>query len=330
MEKQLGWGILATGWIAELFTQDLISSGLKVAAVGSRNLEKANAFAKRFGIANAHGSYEDLVADPDVDIIYVATPHPQHVDAALLALDAGKHILVEKPFTLNAPEARQIVNRARAENRVVLEAMWTRFLPHMTRIHDIIDAGTLGTLRSLSAEHRQFLPADPKHRLNALELGGGALLDLGIYPISFAFDILGAPISVQAAARFKDTGVDAEVATVMEHRDGAISTTASSLDCAGPNTAVIYGTKARIEIASVWYSPTSFRVIDYKGEVLEEFVETVPGRGMQFQAFEMERLVRSGTSSEVMSREDTIAIMETLDAIRKQIGLVYPSEGNAG
>lgn len=111
----------------------------------------------------------------------------------------------------------------------------------------------------------------------------------------------------------------------MEHRNGAISTTASSLDCAGPNTAVIYGTKARIEIASVWYSPTSFRVINYKGEVLEEFVETVAGRGMKFQAFEMERLVRSGTSSEVMSREDTIAIMETLDAIRKQIGLVYPS-----
>jgi predicted dehydrogenase len=330
MEKKLGWGILATGWIAELFTQDLISSGLKVAAVGSRNLEKANAFAKRFGIANAHGSYEELVADPDVDIIYVATPHPQHVDAALLALDASKHVLVEKPFALNAPEARQIVDRARSESRVVLEAMWTRFLPHMTRIHDIIAAGTLGTLRSLSAEHRQFLPADPTHRLNALELGGGALLDLGIYPISFAVDILGAPISVQAAARFTDTGVDAEVATVMEHSGGAISTTASSLDCAGPNTAVVYGTKARIEIASVWYSPTSFRVIDYEGNVLEEFVETVPGRGMQFQAFEMEGLVRSGAASRVMAPEDTIAIMETLDDIRKQIGLIYPSENAPG
>ncbi|MDQ0321546.1 putative dehydrogenase [Pararhizobium capsulatum DSM 1112] len=328
--KKLGWGILATGWIAELFTQDLISSGLKVAAVGSRHLEKASAFAEHFGIPKAHGSYEDLVADPEVDIIYIATPHPQHVDAALLALDAGKHVLVEKPFTLNALEARQIVDRAYAGKRVVLEAMWTRFLPHMKRIHEIIDAGTLGTLRSLSAEHRQFLPTDPKHRLNALELGGGALLDLGIYPISFAFDILGAPRSVQATARFKETGVDAEVATVMEHRDGAISTTASALDCAGPNTAVIYGSKARIEIASVWYSPTSFRVIDHKGDVLEEFAETVSGRGMQFQAFEMERLIRSGTSSEVMAPEDTVAIMETLDAIRKQIGLVYPSENVVG
>ncbi|CZT37206.1 Gfo/Idh/MocA family protein [Rhizobium sp. 9140] len=326
VEKALGWGILATGWIAELFTQDLIDAGLTVAAVGSRSPEKAAAFAQRFGISNAHGSYEDLVADPDVDIIYVATPHPQHVAAALLALDAGKHILIEKPFTLNAPEARQIVERAASKNLVVLEAMWTRFLPHMRRVHEVIDAGTLGTLRAVTAEHKQSLPTDPHHRLNALDLGGGALLDLGIYPISFAFDILGHPTEVKATARFKDTGVDAEVSTVMQHANAAISMTTSALDCAGPNTAVIYGSKARIEIASVWYSPTSFRVIDHEGAILEAFTETVSGRGMQFQAFEMERLVRSGSTSQVMKPEETIAIMETLDEVRRQIVLVYPSE----
>lgn len=326
MDKGLGWGILATGWIAELFTQDLITSNLKVAAVGSRSLEKAQTFADRFGIAKAHASYEDLVADPDVDIVYIATPHPQHVSAALLALDAGKHVLVEKPFTLNAVEALEITRRAAEKNLIVLEAMWTRFLPHMARIHEILAAGTLGDLRSLSAEHRQFLPADPKHRLNALELGGGALLDLGIYPISFAFDILGAPTSVAAAARFKDTGVDAEIATVMQHKGGAISTTVSALDCAGPNVAVIYGTKARIEIASVWYAPTSFRVLNQDGAVIEEFMEAVAGRGMQFQAFEMERLVRAGQPSTRLSPDESVAIMQTLDAIRKQIGLAYPGE----
>jgi predicted dehydrogenase len=209
---------------------------------------------------------------------------------------------------------------------VVLEAMWTRFLPHMKRIHEIIDAGTLGELRSLCAEHRQFLPTDPKHRLNALELGGGALLDLGIYPVSFAFDILGAPTEICASARFKETGVDAEIATMMMHQNGAMSTTVSSLDCAGPNTAIIYGSKARIEIASVWYTPTSFRVIDYKGDVIEEFAETVSNRGMQFQAFEMESLVRSGAASKRMAAEDSVAIMAILDEVRKQIGLVYPSE----
>jgi len=321
MEKTLGWGILATGWIAELFTQDLITSGLHVVAVGSRSLEKARTFADRFAIATAHGSYEELVADPDVDIVYIATPHPQHVDAAMLALDAGKHVLVEKPFALNADQARRIVQRAREKNLVVLEAMWTRFLPHMRRIHEILGAGTIGELRSVSAEHRQFLPTDPKHRLNALELGGGALLDLGIYPISFAFDILGAPSSIAASARFKDTGVDAEVATVMHHQGGAISTTASALDYAGPNVAIVYGSKARIEIASVWYEPSSFKVIDYQGALLEEFSEKVAGWGMQFQALEMEKLVRSGTESKTMSPDETVVIIETLDEIRAQIGL---------
>ncbi|KQV37030.1 Gfo/Idh/MocA family oxidoreductase [Rhizobium sp. Root1204] len=326
MEKRLRWGILATGWIAELFVTDLLASGLDVVAVGSRSVEKAKAFAERFKIPNAHGSYEELVTDPDVDIIYVATPHPQHVDAALLALNSGKHVLVEKPFTLNANEARKIVDRAREKKLVVLEAMWTRFLPHMTRIHDIIEAGTLGDLRSVSAEHRQFLPTDPNHRLNALELGGGALLDLGIYPISFAFDILGTPVTVSATARFKETGVDAEIATLMRHEGGAISTTVSALDCAGPNVACIYGSKARIEIASTWYVPTSFEVLDYENNVLEKFEKPVHSRGMQFQALEMERLVRTGAESELMRPDETVAIMETLDTVRQQIGLVYPGE----
>src|ERR1700712_995634 len=144
MEKTLRWGILATGWIAELFTQDLMASGLNVTAVGSRSAEKAKNFAERFRISKAYGTYEELVSDPDVDIVYIATPHPQHVSAALLALDAGKHVLIEKPFTLNAREARKIVERAREKDLVVLEAMWTRFLPHMRRVHEIIDAGTLG------------------------------------------------------------------------------------------------------------------------------------------------------------------------------------------
>lgn len=324
--SKLGWGILGTGWIADLFTRDLLLSDLHVAAVGSRSLDKAREFASRFDGPRAFGSYEELVADPDVDIVYVATPHPMHAGNALLALDAGKHILVEKPFTLNSAEARQIVERAKEKNLVVLEAMWTRFLPHMRRLHQILEDGVLGELKSLSAEHRQSLPTDPKHRLNALELGGGALLDLGIYPVSFAHDILGSPTSIEAVARFKETGVDAEIVTIMRHRDGVISTSVSSLDCAGPNTAVIYGSKARIEIATTWYTPTTFRVIDDQENLMEEFTQTVPGRGMQFQALEMERLVRAGKTSELMDPAESVAIMETLDAIRRKIGLRYPGE----
>lgn len=326
MQKSLGWGILATGWIAELFTQDLIGAGLDIRAVGSRSQEKAEAFAQRFGIPNAHSSYHKLVRDPEVDIVYIATPHPHHMAAAMLALDAGKHVLVEKPFTLNAVEAKKLIAYAAEKNLIVLEAMWTRFLPHTKRIHEIINSGVMATLRSVSAEHRQCLSTDPKHRLNALELGGGALLDLGIYPISFAFDILGAPTSIIATARFKDTGVDAEVATIMQHQGGAISTTVAALDCAGHNYAVIYGTKARIVLAPPWHRPTSFRLEDYQGNRLEEYTDTVEHRGMQFQAFEMERLVRNGTDSTIMPPDESILIMETLDTIRKQIGLTYPGE----
>ena len=211
------WGILATGWIAELFAKDLKQTGHSVVAVGSRAQERADRFASTFGIATAHGSYEALVSDPNVDIVYIATPHPQHVSAAKLALNAGKYILVEKPFTLNAEEAAEIVTLARLKGLVVLEAMWTRFLPHMRRIREIIANGTIGEVRSITADHRQKLPDDPTHRLNALELGGGALLDLGIYPISFAWDILGRPASIKAEATFRNTGADAQVATVFRN-----------------------------------------------------------------------------------------------------------------
>jgi len=327
MVEKLGWGIMATGLIADLFTKDLKESGLKVRAVGSRSIEKAKAFAGRFDIENAHGSYEALVADPSVDIIYVATPHPQHAPCVRMALEAGKHVLVEKPFTLNAREAEDIAALAQDKGLVLLEAMWTRFLPHMRRIHEIITAGTLGELRSVQAEHRQFLPQDPSHRLNAPDLGGGALLDLGIYPVSFAFDILGAPISASAAARFTGTGVDAEIAVTMKHGGDAISTSVSALDCAGQNAAVIYGSKARIEMAPVWYTATAFTVVDYDGKALETFDRPVDGRGMQFQAFAMEELVQSGNlETPLMSLKQSVSIMHTLDALRAQIGLVYPSE----
>jgi len=327
MANGLRWGILATGWIAELFTKDLQLTGHQVTAVGSRSPAGAERFARQFGIPHAHGSYEALVADPEVDIVYVATPHPMHAANALLALNAGKHVLVEKAFTVNAREARQIVDLATEKRLVVMEAMWTRFLPHMVRIRDIVASGVLGEIRSVVADHTRHLSEDPAHRLNALELGGGALLDLGIYPISFVWDILGKPEQISAMARFKATGADAEVATVFRHANNAISTTLSTSDNPGTNTAMILGSKARIEIATVWYEPTSFRVLDVDDKVIETFDGHVEGRGMQFQAAEVERLVTAGElSSKIMPAAQSVAIMETLDTIRQQIGLKYPGE----
>jgi predicted dehydrogenase len=327
MAAKIRWGILATGWIADLFTKDLMLTGHAVTAVGSRSQASADRFAKALGIPTAHGSYEALVADPNVDIIYIATPHPQHIHAARLALNAGKHILVEKAFTLNAAEAAEIVALAQAKGLVVLEAMWTRFLPHMRRIHEILDAGTIGEVRSITADHRQKLPDDPNHRLNALALGGGALLDLGIYPISFAWDVLGKPTAIQATATFRETGADAQVATIFHYASGAIATTLSSSDSAGPNRAAVVGTKGRIEIDHVWYSPTTFRVYDNANTVIETFDHPVAGRGMQFQADEAERLIAAGlTAGDIMPPSQSVEIMATLDEVRRQIGLRYPSE----
>lgn len=323
----VGWGILATGGIARAFTRDLLAHGHRVAAVGSRSRDNAQAFAEEFGIARAHASYDELVADPDVDVVYVATPHNFHAQNAVAALENGKHVLVEKAFTLNAAEARTVVGTAQRKGLLVVEAMWTRFLPHMAFVRSVVRSGRLGNIRSLHADHTQRLPADPAHRLNNPHLAGGALLDLGVYPLSFTHDILGAPVEITARGTLKDTGVDASVATILRHASGAVSTSYSSSETRGPNTATVLGTEARIDIDAVWYSPTAVALRDATGQVLERFDGSVSGRGMQYQAAEVERLLAAGERvSPLMAPEDSIAVMATMDEIRAQLGIRYPEE----
>jgi predicted dehydrogenase len=294
-----------------------------VAAVGSRTTERAQAFADEHGIPHAHGSWEALAADPTVDAVYVATPHPFHAAAATIALEHGKHVLVEKPFTLTAPEAEAVVALGAERGLVVLEAMWTRFLPHMAEIHEAVAAGEIGTPRVLVAEHTQALPSDPAHRMNDPELGGGALLDLGVYPISFGVDLFGLPVDVTATATFTPTGVDQRVQGVLTHEGGASTLFLAASDLAGTNRASILGTRGSIEIDPTWYTPTTYTVLDLERNV----VRTSPGRGMQLQARELEALVRSGrTSSDRMPAEQSVGIMRVLDAVRERIGLAYPHE----
>lgn len=321
------WGILGPGGIARAFTADLRVAGLSVTAVASRRRDVADAFAAEFGIPHAHGSYESLVADPDVDIVYIATPHPLHAAHALLALEAGKHVLVEKPFTLTAAEAAAVRDLAADRGLLAMEAMWTRYLPHMVRIRELVASGALGEIRAVTADHTQLLPSDPAHRLNALDLGGGALLDLGVYPVSFAWDILGEPLSVAASARLGETGADTEVATIMAHSSGALSTSLSASRAAGPNTASIIGTEARIDIDRVWYAPTSFRIVRPDGVVREEYHSRIDGRGMQYEALAAERILAEGrTDSDVLPIDESVAIMATLDEIRALVGVRYPGE----
>lgn len=326
-DGRIRWGILGTGFIAGLQTQDLIENGFKVQAIGSRTLESSKSFGEKFSVPTAHESYEALVADPEVDVVYVATPHTYHHAHALLALNAGKHVMVEKPFTINAREAQEIVELAESKGLVALEAMWSRFLPHMIRLREIIQAGTLGEVRKIIASHNQSLPKDPAHRLNDPALGGGALLDLGVYPISFAFDVLGVPETIRASAAMTATGVDRQTAAIFDYAEGQQALLDCELDAAGPNRAVVIGTEGWIDIESTWYNPTPFTVFDTHGNVLERFHQPVNSRGMQFQAAEMERLVQAGaTAGTILPPGETVAVMAAMDEIRRQIGLSYDAD----
>lgn len=295
--------------------------------MGSRSQQSAQQFAAEFGIAQAHGSYQELVENDAVDIVYVATPHPMHYEPTMLAIAAGKHVLVEKPFMLNRTQAEQVREAARAKNLLVTEAMWTRYLPHMVRIRQLIASGAIGEVRALFADHAQSFGSDPTHRINALELGGGALLDLGVYPVSFAWDVLGAPTSVQASGRLGDTGADTEVGVVMTHASGAISTCLSSSRAAGSNTAHILGSRGRIDIHRLWFTSAGFTQYDAAGAVVERYTPEAAGHGMQFQAIAAEQYVAAGNfDGELITLDDSVEIMGTLDEVRRQIGVSYPGE----
>ena len=242
--------------IAHTFAEDLrlTDSGV-VAAVGSRSQDSADRFADEFGIEARHPSYAVARRRPGGRRIYVATPHPSHRENAILALRAGKPVLVEKPFAMNAAEAAEIVAVAREEKLFAMEAMWTRFLPHIAQIRDWLAEGALGELVTVTADHGQWFPEDPEFRLFAPELGGGALLDLGIYPVSFASMVLGTPNRIAAVIDPAFTGVDAQTSMVFGYESGAQALLTCTLRAKSPTRAAIVGTEARIEIDGDFYAP---------------------------------------------------------------------------
>ena len=324
------WGVIGTGGIARSFVGDCTAAGVEFVAVGSRTRASADAFAAEFDIPRAHGSYADLVADPDVDAVYVATPHSRHAEDALLAIDAGKHVLVEKAFTITAEQARRVVDAARREDVAVMEAMWTRFLPQMTMIRELIAEGRIGRPRFVEATHHQALPTDPHHRLRDPELGGGAILDLGVYPMSFVVDVLGVPTDVVAAGTLSAEGVDTQMGIVTTHDGGAQSMVHFSLDVRSPNTASIIGDDGRIDIDATWYTPTTWRVRDRDGAVVEEYDsrEELTGYAHEVRAFEA--MIASGDhEGGAMDPEQTVAIMAVMDEARRQVGVRYAADGGS-
>ena len=320
------WGILGTGGIARSFAADLrlTDSGVAV-AVGSRSQASADRFADEFGIENRHGSYESLVADPAVDVVYVATPHPMHHDNAILALRAGKNVLVEKPFTMNAAEARDVVRVARERRLFAMEAMWTRFLPHVAVIRDWLARGLLGDVVTVTADHGQWFAEDAGFRLFAPELGGGALLDLGVYPVSFASMVLGRPSRVVSMSDPAFTGVDAQTSMLFGYDSGAQAVLTCTLRAKSPTRAAIVGTDARIEVEGDFYAPVAVTLRPRKGDPIR--VESAhEGRGLRHQADEVARRLAAGDlESPLMPLDETISIMETMDRVLAQAQSAAPA-----
>jgi len=321
------WGILGTGGIAQAFTRDLsYFDNHIVQAVGSRSLEKANNFALEFPGCTPYGSYEDLVTDPMIDAIYVATPHPHHAQNTILALNAGKPVLCEKPFAVNAIQARTMVKASQENGVALLEAMWTRFLPHIAKVREILASGVIGNVMNIEADHGQYLMGLGIPRLIEPELAGGALLDLGIYPISLAHMMLGKPTKITATGVLTDKGVDAQTSAIFDYQSGAQAVLTTTMVTQTPCRATISGTLGRIEIDRTFYSPADMRVVLLDGSATE-YPNTYQGHGLREQAAELERMVYANEiESATLTHQMSIEIMDSLDEIRNQIGLRYPFE----
>lgn len=326
MARTIRWGILGPGNIAVQFAQGIQAApDAELVAVGSRSLDSAHRFADRFGAARRYGSYAELARDPEVDVIYIAVPHPQHVGAALLCLDAGKAVLCEKPFTVNLAEAERVVARAREKRVFLMEALWTRFIPAVVHAKALVDSGAIGEPKMVQADFGAVFNVDDTHRVMDPALAGGALLDIGIYPISVATFFLGPVEDVQASAAIGRTGVDEQIAVSMRHRNGGVSLSGATILARSPFDAVITGTTGRIRLNGDLCRPRSLTLTRGEGE---EYIELpYDGNGYQFQADHVNECLRAGQlESTLLPLDHTLATMKVLDTTRERIGLKYPFE----
>jgi predicted dehydrogenase len=326
MQKKIKWGIMGPGRIAHKFAQSLkCSEAAEMTAVGSRSFERAEKFAKEYGVSRSYGSYADLAADTDVDIIYVATPHPAHFECTMLCLKAGKAVLCEKPFTLNASETKVLIKTARASKLFLMEAMWMRYLPAIVKVRELLTQGAIGETRMVKADFGNRIPWEPSGRLLNPELGGGALLDVGIYPVSFASMVLGAsPTKLTGVAYLGETGVDEQFSAVLGYEAGKIATLSGAVRTSLINEARIIGTDGYIRVPDFWRAST---LELYQNGKMEKFELPFRATGYIHEAEEAMYCLREGlTESSVMPLDESLKIMKILDTLRKQWGLKYPQE----
>jgi predicted dehydrogenase len=323
---EIRWGIAGPGAIATRFAEGLADvKGAALVAVGSRSRERAQASGARFDIPRQYGTYEELASDDDVDVVYVATPHSRHAVDTKLFLIAGRHVLCEKPFALNAVQARDMAAAAVANDRFLMEAMWSRFLPAYEALGDLLAEQCIGEPLLVEADFGFRSPVDPLHRHFDPAQGGGALLDLGVYPVQLSSFVLGMPDAISAQGHVGTTGVDEQVAAVLHHPGGALGVVKAAIRTPMACATRIAGTEGWIHLPAFMHCPDHLTVVDGTGEHVVD--AAWKGEGLRFQAEEVHRCLQSGVrQSERMSWRETIAIAETMDEIRAQVGVRYPDE----
>ena len=328
MTGKTRWGILGTGNIARQFATGLAAvPGAELAAVGSRKQETADEFGQKFGIPRCYASYEALVVDPDIDVIYVSTPHHLHKPNTLMALEAGKAVLCEKPFCLNVREAEEVVSYARSRNLLLMEAMWTRFLPVTVEVKRLLTDGAIGEVRMVTADFGFRADFNPEARLFNLAYGGGGLLDVGIYVISLAFMVFGGPpTQMTSLAHIGQSGVDEQAAFVFGYDGGRLASLTCAVRTSTPQEATIIGTEGRIHLPSrFWNAKTAVLTVSGKEPVCIEHPRT--GNGYNYEAEEVQRCLSEGrTESALMPLDETLSVLRTMDALRAQWGVKYPGE----
>lgn len=367
MKEIIRWGILGTGHIAKQFAAGLsYVDDAQLVAVGARHKAKADAFSKQYNVPHSFGSFEELLAEPDIDVVYIATPHHVHRDHCVMALEAGKSVLCEKPFTINAVQAREVIELASEKQLFCMEAMWMRFLPAMRHMYDLVDGGSIGEPSLLRADFGVPLEFDPGGRLFDLEMAGGALLDLGVYTVSLSYKMFGAPTEIYATANMGESGVDESSTIVLKHAGGQISTLRSSIRYELTPEATVVGSKGSITIESPLYRPHKLQVrksspvgpvedVQCSSSKIKKFILQTPvlqkialhlesyltpvtsamgtkvipfvGNGYNYQVAEVNRCLKEGKlQSEIMPLNDTLGVLIVMDEIRKQWGLRYAGE----
>ncbi len=325
--KQTNWGILGCGWIANKFAEALQKTGDSVLmAAGARDAKRAAEFASQWGFQRSYGSYRELVEDPDVDIIYVATPHSYHFAHTKLCLEAGKHVLCEKPFTINRDQLKVLIRIAEEKKLFLMEALWTGFLPGIIRTRELLEQGVIGDIITMDVDFGMNFPYDPEHRIFNPYLAGGALLDIGIYPLFLSLFLFGKPKVTRAFSVLDNNKIDLTTSLITQSESGTVCHMNSTTRANTPVKARIFGSKGNIEFNNWWFTPVDIIVrIDGKNEEILKFPPIA--NGYEYEAIESVKCLQSGrTKSDIMPLEFSVLLMEQMDEIRRLTGITYPPE----